>query len=51
MTSVKIAVIGAGSVAWSATLIRDLCMTPDLRGSTVSLMDINEERLKLVHAI
>ncbi|MEM1853270.1 MAG: alpha-glucosidase/alpha-galactosidase [Thermofilaceae archaeon] len=51
MTGVKIAVIGAGSVAWSATLIRDLCMTPDLRGSTVSLMDINEERLKLVHAI
>ncbi|MCX8180403.1 MAG: alpha-glucosidase/alpha-galactosidase [Thermofilaceae archaeon] len=51
MTGVKISVIGAGSVAWSSTLIRDLCMTPGLRGSTISLMDINEERLKLVHAI
>ncbi len=51
MTGVKIAVVGAGSVAWSSTLIRDLCVTPGLYGSTVALMDINEERLKLVHAI
>ncbi|RLE84713.1 MAG: alpha-glucosidase/alpha-galactosidase, partial [Thermoprotei archaeon] len=51
MTGVKIAVIGAGSIAWSSTLIRDLCVTPGLYGSTVYLMDINEERLKLVHSL
>jgi len=51
VTGVKIAVIGAGSIAWSSTLIRDLCVTPGLYGSTVYLMDINEERLKLVHSL
>lgn len=51
VTGVKIAVIGAGSVAWSATLIRDISCTPGLRGSVISLMDINEERLKLVHSL
>lgn len=51
MTGVKIGVIGAGSVAWSSTLVRDLSVTPGLSGSTVVLMDINEERLKLIHAL
>lgn len=46
---VKITVIGAGSLAWSATLVRDLCLTPSLAGSTVTFMDINEERLSLIH--
>jgi alpha-galactosidase len=46
---VKIAVIGAGSVAWSSTLIRDLCLTPSLYGSTITLMDINPKRLSLIH--
>ncbi|MEM3659200.1 MAG: alpha-glucosidase/alpha-galactosidase [Thermoproteota archaeon] len=47
---VKITVIGAGSLAWSATLVRDLCLTPSLRGSTVVFMDVNEERLNLINA-
>ncbi|MEM2930649.1 MAG: alpha-glucosidase/alpha-galactosidase, partial [Thermoproteota archaeon] len=47
---VKIAVIGAGSLAWSATLVRDLCLTPSLRGSVVTFMDVNKERLNLIHA-
>ncbi|MEM2608103.1 MAG: alpha-glucosidase/alpha-galactosidase, partial [Thermoproteota archaeon] len=47
---VKIAVIGAGSLAWSATLVRDLCLTPSLAGSTITFMDIDEERLNLIHA-
>lgn len=46
---VKIAVIGAGSIAWSMTLIRDLCVTPSLWKSSISLMDINEERLNLCY--
>jgi len=47
---VKISIIGAGSVAWSRTVIRDICLTPGLYGSTVMLMDIDEGRLKLIHA-
>jgi len=50
MSGVKISVIGAGSIAWSATLIRDLCLTPSLYGSTISLMDIDEGRLNLVYS-
>ncbi len=49
MVKVKIAVIGAGSIAWSATLIRDLCLTKSLWGSTIVLMDINKERLDLIY--
>jgi alpha-galactosidase len=43
--AVKITLIGAGSAVFSLNLIRDLCLTPNLQGSTVSLMDINPERL------
>ncbi|MEM3945492.1 MAG: alpha-glucosidase/alpha-galactosidase, partial [Candidatus Micrarchaeia archaeon] len=45
----KIAVIGAGSLAWSTTLVRDLCLTPSLKNSTISFVDINEERLNLIY--
>ncbi|MEM3062404.1 MAG: alpha-glucosidase/alpha-galactosidase [Nitrososphaerota archaeon] len=45
----KIAIIGAGSLAWSSTIIHDLCMTPELHSSTISLMDINEERLNTIY--
>lgn len=47
--TVKIAVIGAGSAVFSLSLIRDLCLTPNLRGSTVTFMDINEERLNAAY--
>lgn len=49
MESIKIGVIGAGSIAWSAKLIRDLSLTRGLWGSTVVLMDTNEERLDLIY--
>ncbi len=49
MVEVKIGVIGAGSMAWSATLIRDLSLMEGLRGSTVVLMDKDEYRLGLIH--
>lgn len=45
----KIAIIGAGSGMFSLALVKDLCLTPGLRGSTVSFMDINEERLERVY--
>lgn len=48
---IKIAIIGAGSVAWSSSVVRDLCLTPSLYGSTIVLMDINKERLELTYNI
>lgn len=50
MTKVKIAVIGAGSIAWSSKIIHDLLHTPTLLGSEVYLMDIDRERLRRVEA-
>jgi len=50
MAEVKIAVIGAGSIAWSAKLICDLCLTQSLEGSVISLMDKDKERLKIIHS-
>lgn len=47
----KISVIGAGSAVFSLSIIRDLCLTPALQGSTVSFMDINQERLDAAHRL
>ncbi len=44
----KIALIGAGSAAWAIGLVKDLALIPSLSGSTVVLMDIDEDRLALV---
>ncbi|GCE22182.1 hypothetical protein KDK_59820 [Dictyobacter kobayashii] len=41
----KISIIGAGSAVFSLSIIRDLCLTPNLKGSTVCFMDISQERL------
>jgi alpha-galactosidase len=49
--SVRISIIGAGSAVFSLSLVRDLCLTESLRGSTVCFMDINRERLDMVHAL
>jgi alpha-galactosidase len=49
--SVKISIIGAGSAVFSLNMIRDLCLTPNLQGSTVCFMDINEERLNAAFAL
>ena len=44
----KIVIIGAGSAQFSATVVRDLCVTPGLAGSHVCLMDVDAGRLELV---
>jgi len=41
----KIAFIGAGSFEFTRRLVGDILTFPALEGSTVALMDINEERL------
>jgi alpha-galactosidase len=44
MKSPKFSVIGAGG-GFVVGLIHDICLTPNLHGCTVSLMDIHERRL------
>ncbi len=49
--SVKVTIIGAGSVVFSLGLVKDLCLMEGLKGSKVCFMDINEERLDIVHKL
>lgn len=51
MSDVKISVIGAGSAVFSLNLIKDLVLTPNLYGATLTLMDINAERLNAVYSL
>jgi len=44
----KIVFIGAGSVVFASRLLTDIVYHPELRDSTVSLMDIDAERLELI---
>jgi alpha-galactosidase len=48
---VRISVIGAGSGVFSLGLVKDLCLTDNLRDSEVSFMDIAPERLETVHRL
>ena len=48
---IKLGVIGAGSAVFSLGLVRDLCATESLYGSTITLMDIDEERLNNIHKL
>ena len=47
----KIAIIGAGSAQFSGGIIRDLCVTPSLYGSKLTLMDVDEKRLNFITAM
>ena len=51
MSRVKISIIGAGSAVFSLRLVSDLCKTRGLHGSEVTLMDIDENRLKAVQLL
>ncbi len=51
MPRTVIAIIGAGSGCFSIGLVRDLCLTPGLAGSTVRFMDIDVPRLDAAHAL
>lgn len=46
--SAKISLIGAGSVVFARRLLQDLSCVPELSGSTISLMDIDSERLQVI---
>lgn len=51
MGSVRISIIGAGSAVFSLRLISDLCKTKSLAGSTVSLMDVDSDRLESAYIL
>jgi len=44
----KVAIIGAGSICFTRSVVTDMILTPELEGLTVSLMDIDEERLVFI---
>ncbi len=48
---VRIALIGAGSASFAATVVRDLCVHPRMAGSHVVLMDIDAHRLRMIHGL
>jgi alpha-galactosidase len=48
---VRIGVIGAGSAVFSLGLVKDICLTPNLTGSEISFMDVDAERLAMVHRL
>ena len=45
--SVKIGVIGAGSAVYALSVVKDVCLTTGLRGSTVTFMDVNARKLNV----
>jgi alpha-galactosidase len=47
--SIRAGVIGAGSAEFSLRMVGDICLTEGLRGSTICLMDIDRERVEMVH--
>jgi alpha-galactosidase len=49
--SVRISVIGAGSGVFSLGLVKDLCLTENLHDSEVSFIDLDRERLDVVHGL
>ena len=47
----KITIIGAGSVVFTRNLTSDILLAPALQDSTISLMDIDPERLEIARAL
>jgi alpha-galactosidase len=46
---IKLGVIGAGSATFSVGLVKDICLTRSLAGSLVTLMDVDRERVQIMH--
>ena len=43
--AVKIGIIGAGSANYVVSVVKDICLTPRLKGSTISFMDVDRVKL------
>ncbi|MEX2606816.1 MAG: alpha-glucosidase/alpha-galactosidase [Kiritimatiellia bacterium] len=46
--SIKIAVVGAGSIGFTRGLMRDILSVPELRDSTFAFTDINKQNLDMI---
>ncbi|MCJ7751871.1 MAG: alpha-glucosidase/alpha-galactosidase [Armatimonadetes bacterium] len=51
MNSTKVVIIGAGSVDFGPGMCADVLANPDFRGSTLSLVDIDGEKVALMKAL
>ena len=51
MASTKIAIIGAGSVGFTRTLVRDILCVPELRDVEFALTDLNDHNLTMIRKI
>lgn len=49
--AMKIAVIGAGSVGFTRTIVRDLLCVPELRDTEFAFTDINAHNLDMVYQL
>ncbi len=47
----KICIIGAGSAVFSLNLIKDICVNRNFNGCTVSLMDVDRDRLDAIYGL
>ena len=47
----KISIIGAGSAVFSLALVKDLCLTEGLASSHVCFMDLDQERVDMIHQL
>jgi alpha-galactosidase len=50
-SAIRISIIGAGSAQFSLGLVKDICLTLSLAGSQICFMDLNQERLDMVHRL
>ncbi|MEM1581784.1 MAG: alpha-glucosidase/alpha-galactosidase [Candidatus Bathyarchaeia archaeon] len=49
--NVKVSIIGAGSMTFIASIVRDLALTESLHGITLSLMDVSPQRLERSYSL
>ena len=49
--SVKIAIIGAGSIGFTLRLVRDILAVPELGGTEFALTDINRRNLEMIEQL
>jgi len=50
-TPIRLSVIGAGSATFSLGLVKDICLTASLAGRDITFMDIDTERLAMIHKL
>src|SRR3989304_4119890 len=47
----KITFVGAGSIVFTRELLGDIFLYPELAGATISLMDIDRDRLEMARLV